>query len=91
MSEHAPHRLVMLAAVLAILFLAFDFLLPLGVAGGIPYIALVLLGIWFPKKQHVYALAVIGSAFTIIGYFASSLGSVLWVVVTNRVLALAAI
>lgn len=81
----------MLAAVLAALFLVFDLSLPLGVAGGVPYVALVLLGIWFPEVRHVYTLAIIGTAFTIVGYFGSSPGSALWIVITNRALALAAI
>ncbi|NQU59273.1 MAG: bacteriohemerythrin [Rhodospirillales bacterium] len=81
----------MLAVVLATLFFIFDISLPLGVAGGVPYVALVLIGIWFPKKRYVYALAIIGSTLTVVGYFASPPGSALWIVLTNRALALAVI
>lgn len=70
---------------------AIDLLLPLGVAGGVPYVALVLLGIWFSKVRHIYILAVIGSVLTGIGYFASPPGGIYWIVLFNRGLALFAI
>ncbi|PCI53977.1 MAG: hypothetical protein COB36_11405 [Alphaproteobacteria bacterium] len=81
-------RLLVLAVVLSSLTLILDLLLPLGVAGGIPYVALVLLGIWFSHKKHVYVLAIVGSALTVVGYFLSPPASDLWIVLTNRALTL---
>jgi len=83
--------LPILAAALALVVLGFDLSLPLGVAGGVPYVALVLLGIWFPRRKDIFILAVIGSALTIIGYFLSPAGGIHWMVLTNRGLALFAI
>jgi len=91
MLKRSPRQLIALAVVLAPLFLAFDISLPLGAAGGILYVALVMLGIWFSQPRHVYALAIVGSAFTVIGYFLSSPDDLLWVVVVNRAFALAVI
>jgi len=91
MLKRSPRQLIALAVVLAPLFLAFDISLPLGAAGGIFYVALVILGIWFSQPRHVYALAIVGSAFTVIGYFLSSPDGALWVVVVNRAFALAVI
>ncbi len=79
----------------ALSFSAFVFLLdvnlPLGVAGGVPYVALVLAGIWFEKPRYIYFLAVLGSVLTLIGYWVSPTGGVPWVVLANRGLALFAI
>lgn len=72
--------MIKIAAVVAVTVLAFDLLLPLGVAGGVPYVALVLMGIWFSNPQSIYVLAAVGTALTIVGYFASPDGSIPWVV-----------
>ncbi len=69
----------------------FDLSLPLGVAGGVPYVATVLISIWLPKWRYTVGLAVLGTFLTVLGYFLSEPGSVLWIVLTNRALALFAI
>ncbi len=79
------------AGALALVVLGFDLSLPLGIAGGVPYVALVLLGIWFPRRKDIFILAAVGSALTILGYFLSPAGGIFWVVMTNRGLALFAI
>jgi len=91
MDKLSPRQLQIVVAVSAALFLLFDLSVPLGVAGGIPYVALVILGVWFPAKHHIYILAALGSAFTVIGFFASPPGGEEWVVLLNRALALAMI
>lgn len=91
MLKRSPRQLIALAAALATLFLVFDISIPLGTAGGILYVALVMLGIWFSHPRHVYALAIVGSAFTVIGYFLSSPDGAQWIAVVNRGFALAVI
>lgn len=91
MENKLKFRFVALAIFLSLLILAFDTQLPLGVAGGVPYVALVLLGIWLPRRRHVYVLAAVGTGLAILGYFLSPSGSVHWVVLSNRGLALFAI
>jgi len=68
--------------------LLFDISLPLGVAGGVPYIALVLVGLWFPHRSAAIYLAVLGTIFTMIGYYASEPMGIAWMVLINRGLAL---
>ncbi|MBT3765952.1 MAG: PAS domain S-box protein [Rhodospirillaceae bacterium] len=77
-----------MAALLVGLIAIFDFSLPLGVAGGVPYVLLVLLGGWFPKPKHIIVLAIVGSIMTVFGYLFSPSGGISWVVLTNRGLAL---
>ena len=81
-------RLFGLAALLVGLIAIFDFSLPLGVGGGVPYVLLVLLGGWFPKPKHIIVLAIVGSIMTVFGYLFSPSGGISWVVLTNRGLAL---
>ncbi len=78
----------LLGIAVAALILTFDLLMPLGAAGGVPYVALVLLGFWFPRRWHLFALAAAATALTILGYFLSPAGGVPWVVLANRALAL---
>ncbi|OUR77193.1 hypothetical protein A9Q83_11795 [Alphaproteobacteria bacterium 46_93_T64] len=78
-------------SVLAAGIFIIDLSLPLGVASGVPYVALVCLGAWFSKPVHVIFLAFISTALTILGYFFSEIGGVLWVVLINRCLALFAV
>lgn len=81
-------KLMVLTIILTALIFTFDLFMPLGVAGGVPYVAPVLLGIWFPRRRHIFALAVVGTLLTIFGYFLSPAGGISWVVLTNRALAL---
>ncbi len=80
-----------LPALLAGIVLFFDVSFPLGVAGGVPYVALVLLGLTSSHKNDVFALAAAGSVLTVAGYHFSAEGGIHWVVLTNRGLALFAI
>lgn len=86
-----PIPVVAVLIVIAASVLAFDLIMPLGVAGGVPYIALVLAGYWLNDRRHIYTLAVIGSVLTMVGYLGSPDGGIPWVVLTNRALALFAI
>ena len=81
---------VVLPLMAAVIF-AFDLTMPLGIAAGIPYIALVLLGVWAPWSHHILTLGLVASILTITGFLFSSENSALWIVLTNRGLALFAI
>lgn len=92
MQQRAHYWIVGLIVALAGAVFIFDLSLPLGVAGAIPYVAVVLLGVWLPRQGHIIGLAVLTSMLTIIGgYFLSPAGGMHWVVLTNRGLALFAI
>jgi PAS domain S-box-containing protein len=91
LQQQLTKGLAALAAGLALAILLVDLALPLGVAGGVPYVAVVLLGWWFPRKRHIFVLAAVSSVLTVAGYFFSPAGGVPWVVLLNRSLALFAI
>lgn len=90
LTDNTAVRTIAMAIVAgAVLF--FDLTMPLGVAGGVPYVVLVMMGLWFPKREYVFHLAVIGTALTLFGYAFSPDGGVPWIVMTNRLLAIFAI
>lgn len=88
-----PREKVVVALTLfvALAVLALDLSLPLGVAGGVPYVALVLIALWAPWRSYIFYMAGLGTLLTIIGYFASPAGGITWVVLSNRGLAVFAI
>ncbi len=67
-------RLIAIATVLAAAIFLLDLSLPLGVAGGVPYVALVLLGWWFSKSRYIFLFAAVSSVLTVMGYFYSPEG-----------------
>ncbi|MGB5354465.1 MAG: GGDEF domain-containing protein [Woeseia sp.] len=72
------------AAIAAALTFAFDLSQPLGVAGGMPYVVLPLLGLLARSSRIVLAAALLGSALTVAGVMNSVAGSQLSTVVINR-------
>ncbi|MEE9140724.1 MAG: PAS domain S-box protein [Alphaproteobacteria bacterium] len=81
-------RLAGASAALAAALLVFDLSVPLGLAGGVPYVLLVALALWSPWHRYIYLMAAVGTALTVVGYFASPEGGPPWIVLTNRGLAL---
>ena len=73
-----------LGCALAALIFTIDLFLPLGVAGGVPYAGVVLIGLWSRGRPLIFALAGLGSVLTVLGYFYSPAGGEPWVVITNR-------
>ncbi|MBT5472527.1 MAG: GAF domain-containing protein [Nitrospina sp.] len=64
-----------------------DALLPLGIADGMLYVALVLLGLMAQNRKLIIIAFVLGSVLNLLGYFLSPPGGDLTHVVANRVLA----
>ncbi len=91
MVDSVNKRLIALSVVLMLLILSVDLSLPLGVAGGVPYIAVILVSLWFPKTQYIVNLGLICSVLVVVGYFFSPDGGELWKVLFNRSLAIFAI
>ena len=65
--------------------------LPLGVAAGVAYVAVVLVSLWLPRWQFPFIVAGGVSILTVLGYLLSEPAGTPWMVVANRLLALAAI
>ena len=74
----------------AAIFVA-DLYVPLGVAGGVPYVAPVLVAMWASGRRAILWMAVLGAALTVLGYAYSPAGGTPWMVMANRALALFAI
>ena len=91
MTERPNIRILLLCIAIASSVFVFDLTMPLGVAGGVPYVALVLVGPWMQTERSIYLLAVTGTILTVAGYFLSPAGGLAWVVLTNRGLAIFAI
>ena len=64
-----------------------DALLPLGIADGMLYVSLVLLGMMAQNRNLIIIAAVLGSVLNVLGYFFSPPGGELTHVIANRVLA----
>jgi PAS domain S-box-containing protein len=78
------------AVLCAAIFLG-DLRIPLGVAGGVPYVLPTLIASWSSERRHILYFAAAGSVLTVLGYFLSPEGGVPWMVLANRGLALFAI
>jgi hypothetical protein len=84
--------LLLICLVLIIGIFLIDIFVPLGVAGGVPYVAPVLLAAFFPIKFGVFAVSMVCSLLTVGGMFYSPEIDVIdWKVFANRGLALFAI
>jgi PAS domain S-box-containing protein len=76
------------SGILTISLFLFDLSLELGIAGGVTYIAIVLLSLWANKRSYILWAGVTGTIFTGLGYYFSPPGGENWKVLTNRFLAL---
>lgn len=76
--------------IVAAVILVLDIWLPLGDGGGVPYAALVLLGLWAPRAGYLFALAAVGSILSIAGYLITG-GDPDWSVIWDRGLGFAAL
>ncbi len=65
-----------------------DMLLPLGVADGVLYVAIVLIGLRMRSRSFVLYGALAGTALTVLGIYVSPPGGELWKVLANRGLAI---
>lgn len=82
---------VLLSLLLCIAVLFFDIYSAADIAAGVPYVALVLVGLIAQRPKFILVLATLGSVLTIVGYFLSHgglLSDASWI---NRALALFAI
>jgi len=81
-------NLIYISTILALIIFVIDLQIPLGVAGGVPYIAVILLALFSRKKNIVIKHAVFCSLFILVGLYFSPEGGELWKVLSNRFLAL---
>ena len=82
---------VFLSLLISAAVFVIDIYFPLGVAGAVPYVALVLVGLIAQQPRAILVLATVATALTIAGYFFSPAGGIQQVVLINRGMALFAI
>ncbi|GJL77520.1 MAG: hypothetical protein NPINA01_05090 [Nitrospinaceae bacterium] len=80
-------RLTVSGILLAAAIFILDIRLPLGIADGVLYVALILLGLRSRSTAYIFCGAVCGTALISIGFFFSPPGGELWKVFANRALA----
>lgn len=84
-------QVILLCFIISISIFIIDSIIPLGVAGGVPYIIVVLISLWSTSKNITYYVALSVSILTILGFYTSPSGGELWQVLFNRGIALFAI
>ena len=89
--EKYDSKVIIICLLLSLAIFIQDSYIPLGVAGGVPYILVVLISLWDHRKKLPIYMALGGTVLTIVGFFSSPTGGELWKVLTNRSLALFAI
>ena len=65
---------IMASTLVASVVFLLDLMLPMGVANGTLYIALVLMGWWYPERKYIFILATISTILVVIGFVAEPLG-----------------
>lgn len=90
-SKETQTRFFLAGLVLAAAIFLVDIQIPLGVAAGVPYIAVVLLAQWHGLRRTILYAALLGSLLTVLGFFLSPPGGEPWKVLSNRALSLFAI
>jgi len=87
----SDENVIALCIIMSIAIFLLDSSISLGVAGGVPYVVVVLVSLWSPRRRLPYYVAIGAALLTILGFYSSPPGGELWKVIFNRSLALFAI
>ena len=85
--KHYPAKYLLIGGISATGIFIVDALLPLGIADGMLYVALVLLGMMSRNRKLIIIAAIVSSVLNLLGYFFSPPGGEFINVITNRILA----
>ena len=85
--KNYPSKYLLIGSIAAVGIFIMDALLPLGIADGMLYVALVLLGMMARNRNLIIMAAIVSSVLNLLGYFFSPPGGELTNVITNRILA----
>ena len=86
-----PATIYTITALLALGAFMLDVHIPLGVAAGVPYVAVVLFALWNSSRFFPLLMAAVSSGVILLGWVLSPPGDEAWKVLANRGLALFAI
>ena len=90
--QSADARIYLLCGVIALVVFLVDVAsLRLGVAAGVAYVPAVLVALRLPHWQQTFMVAGVVSVLTVVGFLLGDPAPVLWIVLANRLLAIAAI
>ncbi len=81
-------RHILAGVLIATAIFSLDLLLPLGVADGVLYVALVLIGLRMRSKNFILWSALCGTTLILIGFYLSPEGGVQWKVLSNRAISI---
>jgi|GEM_PF-1694438 len=81
-------QILLLCSLTSLAIFAFDIATPLGFAGGVPYVFVILLSLFSQEKHLTIRVTIAASLLTLMGIFLSPAGGELWQVVLNRILAI---
>lgn len=90
-AENNTIPVMLVSGVLAAGIFALDLSLPRGVAGGVPYVIVVLISLWLPRQRDILIVTAVCTGLTILGFYYSSNGSELWFGIVNRILTICVI
>ncbi|MEH6627842.1 MAG: ATP-binding protein [Motiliproteus sp.] len=90
-NKSSDHILLCVCVALSMVIFGIDLMLPLGVAGGVPYVLVVMLALRTSVNSYGLLFAVLSSILTLVGLYFSESGGIYWMVLANRGLALFAI
>lgn len=91
-ADKSDTKVVAICSCIALTIFIIDSLLPLGIAGGVPYILVILISLWAHRKRLPVYMAIAATVLTIIGcYLSPTGGEELRKVLINRTLDLIAI
>lgn len=87
----SPKIITVIALITTIVIFVYDISVPLGVAGAVPYVIVVLLTVYVPTTKITYLFAGLTSLLAVSGFYLSPPGGEIQQVMENRALALIAI
>jgi len=91
--EPTEIKIYIISAILIATIFIIDLQIPLGVAGAVPYVFVILVTLWSqkPNIRLVISLAVVCTFLTLLGFYFSPSGGEIWKIIFNRILAILAI
>ncbi|MFT4577987.1 MAG: two-component system sensor kinase FixL, partial [Nitrospinales bacterium] len=85
--KNYPAKYLLIGSIASAGIFILDALLPLGIADGMLYVALILLGMMARNRKLIIIAAIVSSVLNLLGYFFSPPGGELVNVIANRILA----
>jgi hypothetical protein len=67
---------------------AIDIFSPTGIGDGVPYVTVVLISIWSPRRYFTVFVALCSTLLTLIGFLTAHQGVLLWQALPNRIMAI---